>query len=49
MNDNDKKICEHCGKRGGRVRIDPWDAEINDKQTKMRLHEECAQERADDV
>lgn len=44
-----KKVCEHCGKPGGRVQVDPFDAEVNGRQTKMRLHEECAQARADDV
>jgi hypothetical protein len=44
-----KKVCEHCGKPGGRVQLDPYSQEINGEEIKMRLHRECVQRRIDDV
>jgi hypothetical protein len=46
---DEKKVCEHCGKPGGRVIIDPYQKEINGEEVKMRLHKQCEQERINDV
>jgi hypothetical protein len=45
----DKKKCEECGKRGGRVMIDPYQKELFGEEVLMRLHKWCAQSRRDEI
>lgn len=41
--------CEECGKRGGKVQVDPYRLELFGESVNMRLHERCAQSRADEI
>lgn len=45
----EKKNCEHCGKPGGRVVIDPYQKEVFGEEVKMRLHENCLQSRIEGI
>lgn len=49
MDNEGKKVCDGCGKPGGRVVIDPYREELYGEKIKMRLHKQCEQERRDDI
>lgn len=41
--------CSHCGKPGGRVRTDPYALDVHNMKVQVRLHDKCADQRADDI
>lgn len=43
------KNCVQCGKRGGRVVVDPYVKEIYNEDVKVRLHDACVQDRVDET
>ena len=41
--------CYWCKRKGGRVQLDQYALEINDKEIEVRLHEACASELAQEI
>lgn len=46
---SEKKICDHCGKPGGRLRNDPYREEIYGEKIEKRLHDNCYAEIAVEI
>lgn len=43
------KNCIQCGKPGGRVQPDPYQLDVDNKVVQVRLHADCANQRAADI
>lgn len=41
--------CWWCKERGGKVQIDPYAEEINNEEIKRRFHDQCVDERREEI